>query len=61
MAMKADGVNVVTASPSLIDEILRKTAHIEKDWVAKVKAKGIDGAAVMTALRAEIQKAEAGK
>ncbi|MCP5366961.1 MAG: TRAP transporter substrate-binding protein [Hyphomicrobiales bacterium] len=60
-AMKADGVEVVTASPSLIDEIRRKTAHIEQDWVAKVKATGIDGAKVMADLRAEIQKAEAGK
>ena len=37
---------------NLIDEIRRKTAHIEQDWIAKVGSMGIDGAKVMADLRA---------
>ena len=59
-AMKADGVQVQTASPALIDQIRRKTASIEAAWIESVKAKGIDGAVVMRDLRAEIKKVQAG-
>ncbi|MBO6757595.1 MAG: TRAP transporter substrate-binding protein [Roseibium sp.] len=56
-AMTADGVALVTASGALIDEIKAKTASIEAGWVAEVSEKGLDGAAVMADLRAEIAQA----
>lgn len=55
-AMKADGVQVITASPALVADIKAKTAAIEAKWVADMKAKGIDGAKIMADLRAEIAK-----
>jgi len=58
-AMKADGVKVITASPALISEIKSRTRGIEAKWVAQLKSKGIDGAKIMSDLRAEI--AAAGK
>ncbi len=58
-AMKAAGVQITTASPALIKEIKDKTSAIEGKWVASLKAKGIDGAKIMTDLRAAI--AAAGK
>ncbi len=56
-AMKADGVKVITASSDLISEIKAKTSGIESAWIEAVKAKGVDGAKVMSALRAEIAAA----
>ena len=58
--MHADGIQIQNASPALIDQIRRKTAGIESAWVEAVKAKGIDGEAVMRDLRAEIKKVQAG-
>ena len=58
--MQADGIQIQNASPALIDQIRRKTAGIESAWVEAVKAKGIDGEAVMRDLRAEIKKVQAG-
>ncbi len=56
-AMKADGVKLSTASAALISEIKSKTSGIEANWVAAVKAKGVDGAKIMSDLRAEITAA----
>lgn len=56
-AMKADGVEVINATATLITEIKAKTASIEAGWVADMKKKGIDGAQIMSDLRAEITAA----
>jgi TRAP-type C4-dicarboxylate transport system substrate-binding protein len=53
-AVREAGIPVVTASPAFIAEIKAKTGAIEKAWVEKVKAKGIDGAALLAELRKEI-------
>jgi TRAP-type C4-dicarboxylate transport system substrate-binding protein len=58
--MKEDGVVISTAPPAMVAEIKAKTAPIEQAWVAEVKAKGIDGAALMADLRTEIAKVAAG-
>ena len=45
---------IVTASPQFIAEIKAKTAPLEQAWYDKVKAKGGDGPAMLSALRSEI-------
>ncbi len=47
-------IPVVTASPQFIAEIKSKTAPLEQAWYDKVKAKGGDGQAMLSALRSEI-------
>lgn len=56
--MKEDGVTLVTASGDLVAQIKGATEGIEKGWVGEAKAKGVDGAAIMAALRDEIAKLE---
>ena len=47
-------IPTVTASPQFIAEIKAKTAPLEQAWYDKVKAKGGDGPAMLSALRSEI-------
>jgi len=54
-AMQEAKLPVATASPELMAEIRAKTAGLENEWIEKkAKPKGVDGAAVLKALRAEI-------
>lgn len=53
-AVAAAKIPVVNASPQFVAEIKAKTDALEKAWVEKAKAKGVDGVAVLAALRAEI-------
>ena len=53
-AVREANIPVVTASPAFIAEIKGKTDGLEKAWIEKVKARGVDGAAVMADLRKEI-------
>jgi TRAP-type C4-dicarboxylate transport system substrate-binding protein len=54
-AMQEAKLAVATASPALVAEIRSKTSELERDWIEKkAKPKGVDGAAVLKALRAEI-------
>lgn len=53
-AVAAAKIPVVNASPAFVAEIKGKTSGLEKAWIDKVKAKGADGAALLTALRKEI-------
>ena len=55
-ALRDAGVPIVTASPQFVAEIKSRTAGLEKAWAEKAKAKGLDGAAALAALRAEIAK-----
>jgi len=57
-AMKADGVNIIDASPELVSEIESAVSQIEADWISEVDAKGLDGAQIMQDLRAEIASME---
>lgn len=59
-AMKDAKIAIQTASPALMDDIRKATAPLEQAWVDKAKAKGVDGNAVLQALRAEIKKVAAG-
>ena len=54
-AVRAANIPIVAAGPQLIAEIKQKTSGLEKAWIeGKAKSKGIDGAAVLKALREEI-------
>ncbi|MBI3436849.1 MAG: TRAP transporter substrate-binding protein [Proteobacteria bacterium] len=53
-AIRDANIPVVVADAKFVQEIREKTAGLEKAWIEKVKAKGVDGAAVLAALRAEI-------
>jgi TRAP-type C4-dicarboxylate transport system substrate-binding protein len=54
-AVREAKIPVVQASPQFIAEIKARTEGLEKAWIeGKAKPKGIDGAAVLKALRAEI-------
>lgn len=59
-AIKAAGVQMQTVSPTFLAAIKAKIDPVEQAWYADVKAKGIDGAALMKEFRAEIQKIAAG-
>jgi len=60
-AMKEAGVDIQTASSALVAEIEAKASGIEEAWHAAVKDKtGLDGAAIMAAIRAEVANVAAG-
>jgi hypothetical protein len=52
--MRDANIPIVIASPQFIAEIKSRTEGLEKAWIDKVKAMGVDGAAVLAALRTEI-------
>jgi TRAP-type transport system periplasmic protein len=60
-AMREANIQIQTASPAFIEEIRKSTAPLEQAWVDRAKTKGLDGAAVLAALRAEIKNVAAGK
>src|SRR6266852_5191251 len=54
-AVREAKIPIVIANPQLIAEIKAKTAPLEREWIEKkAKPKGVDGEAVLKALRAEI-------
>jgi TRAP-type C4-dicarboxylate transport system substrate-binding protein len=54
-AVREAKIPIIVASPQLIAEIKAKTDPLEKEWAEKkAKPKGVDGEAVLKALRAEI-------
>ena len=60
-AMKAAGISVKTATPAFVAEAKAKVDPVESAWVIEVRAKGLDGAALMREFRAEIAKVAAGR
>jgi TRAP-type C4-dicarboxylate transport system substrate-binding protein len=53
-AVREAKIPVVTANAQFIAEIKAKTTPLEQAWFNKAKAKGVDGAAALAALRSEI-------
>jgi TRAP-type C4-dicarboxylate transport system substrate-binding protein len=53
-AMRDANIAITTATPQFIAEIKARTDGLEKTWIDKVKAKGVDGAEVLKAVRAEL-------
>jgi TRAP-type C4-dicarboxylate transport system substrate-binding protein len=61
-ALRDAKVAMVTANPAFVAEIKARTQSLERSWVeTKAKPKGIDGAAVLQALRDEIARVTDGK
>lgn len=58
--MKANGVEMITADDAFLKEIGARTKALEEAWYQEAKGMGVDGEAVMQALRAEIKKVAAG-
>ena len=57
-AQKKAGTKIQKANAELIGQLKNAAAPIEKEWVEKVQKRGIDGAAVLKALRGEIAALE---
>jgi len=55
-AMKEGNIQIRNASPQFIEEIRKATAPLEQAWVERARTKGVDGNAVLAAVRAEIKK-----
>ena len=55
-AMRDAGIPIVMASPQFVAELKARLTPLESAWNDKAKAKGLDGAAALAALRAEIAK-----
>jgi TRAP-type C4-dicarboxylate transport system substrate-binding protein len=55
-AMKEAKLPITLADKSFVADIKTKTEPLEKAWIEKVKAKGIDGAALIKSLRDEIAR-----
>jgi TRAP-type C4-dicarboxylate transport system substrate-binding protein len=60
-AMREAGIQIQTASPAFVEEIRKATEPLEKAWIERARAKGVDGTAVLSALRAEIRNVAAGR
>ncbi len=56
-AVRDANIPVVIANDQFVAEIKSKTAGLEQAWFDKVKAKGVDGAAALAALRSDIAAA----
>jgi len=60
VVMRAAGVAVAEASPSLIQEVQAKAAEVEQAWIKAANTRGIDAAKVLAEFRAELKKVAAG-
>ncbi len=60
-AMKAAGVQIAKASPSLIQSVSDRAKTMEAEWVKNANARGIDGAKVLVEFRKEVKKLEGTK
>ena len=58
--MDSRGKNVPSATPELVKGVQERAKGIEDKWVKDATAKGVDGAAVLAAFRAEVKRVAAG-
>src|SRR3546814_6903887 len=56
-AQKA-GNSITEASPEMVANLREELSVLESDWIAAAGGKGVDGAAALEALRAEVRKLE---
>jgi hypothetical protein len=54
-ALKKQGGKVIAAGPDLMAAIRKFAAKAEAQWLAKAKAKGIDGPAAMAFYKAQLK------
>ena len=57
--LRKEGVEFRTASGSLLEEMQRKLAPLDEQWIAAAKKKKVDGEAALAFMRAEIKRIEA--
>jgi len=55
-AMREGGLQIQTAGAPFMEEIRKATEPLQQAWVDRARAKGVDGNAVLAALRDEIRK-----
>jgi TRAP-type C4-dicarboxylate transport system substrate-binding protein len=58
-AMKKAGVQITEAGPAFLKDVQAAQKKLEAQWIQQATAKGVDGAAVLAAFRAELKKVEA--
>jgi TRAP-type C4-dicarboxylate transport system substrate-binding protein len=58
--MKRERIQISDASPELVKGVQERAKVIEDKWVKDATAKGVDGAAVLAAFRAEVMRVAAG-
>lgn len=54
--LKKAGIEATQADPAMMAKMKEALASIEKEWIEKAKAKGVDGAAAIAMLKAEAAK-----
>ncbi|WP_332814421.1 TRAP transporter substrate-binding protein DctP [Ramlibacter sp.] len=60
-AMQDQGTKFVEPPPALVQDLGRAFAFLEKEWIAEVGKRGVDGAAAAEFYRAEQKRAGAGQ
>jgi TRAP-type transport system periplasmic protein len=60
-ALKAAGVQISPATPSLVQSASDRAKTIEAEWIKNANAKGVDGAKVLAEFRREVKKLEGTK
>jgi TRAP-type C4-dicarboxylate transport system substrate-binding protein len=60
-ALQDQGVKFVEASPALTQDLAKAFAFVEKEWMAEVGKRGVDGAAAAAFYRGEQKRAGAGQ
>lgn len=60
-ALKAAGVEITDASPTLIKGVQAKAAVIEQEWIKAAGTRGVDGAKALAEFRQEMKNVAAGK
>jgi TRAP-type C4-dicarboxylate transport system substrate-binding protein len=51
--LKSAGIQIATADAAFVDELRRRLAPLETQWIADAKSKGVDGAEALKMLRSE--------
>lgn len=57
--MKKSGIQITIPDAAFVKEVMSKASKLEQDWIKAANAKGINGAEVLAAFRAEVKKVEA--
>ena len=60
-AMKANGIQIIIASPAFVKEIRDRTSSIEQAWIKEAGGKGVDPAKALADFREEIKTLAAGR
>ena len=59
--MRRAGIRIEVPSPQFVSEVSRRVRHLDEDWIAAARARGVDGAAALKDFREAIASIEAGR